>query len=140
MPKTPPPIKPPPIKKKRATKKTTSKGPVVKKTTSPAEADVKESADKNKVMTVKKTGVRFPIVALGASAGGLEAFEIFFKAMNTDSGMAFILIAHLDPSHASLLPELLQKRTKMQVHQVKDGMKVQRNNVYVIPPNKNLTI
>ncbi|MCP4196780.1 MAG: chemotaxis protein CheR, partial [Proteobacteria bacterium] len=85
-------------------------------------------------------GKRFPIVALGASAGGLEAFETFFKAMPSDSGIAFVLIAHLDPTHVSLLPELVQKRSSMRVHQVRDGMKVERNNVYVIPPNKNLTI
>ncbi|MFT4928634.1 MAG: two-component system CheB/CheR fusion protein, partial [Phenylobacterium sp.] len=82
----------------------------------------------------------FPILALGASAGGLEAFETFFKAMSHDSGLAFVLIAHLDPSHASLLPELLQKRSKMKVRQIQDGMKVEANHVYVIPPNKELTI
>ncbi|MCU7806350.1 MAG: PAS domain S-box protein [Candidatus Thiodiazotropha sp. (ex Semelilucina semeliformis)] len=82
----------------------------------------------------------FPIVALGASAGGLEAFETFFKAMPHDSGIAFVLVAHLDPTHVSLLPELVQKHSKMQVHQVKDGMKVACNHVYVIPPNKNLRI
>ena len=90
------------------------------------------------MVTRQKKG--FPIVALGASAGGLEAFELFFKSMRHDSGIAFVLIAHLDPTHVSLLPELLQKRSKMKVHQVQDGMKVQRNHVYVIPPNKNLTI
>jgi len=89
-----------------------------------------------KVLTKKD----FPIVALGASAGGLEAFETFFKAMPADSGIAFVLVAHLDPTHVSLLPELVQKRSKMKVHQVHDGMKVQQNHVYVIPPNKNLTI
>ena len=82
----------------------------------------------------------FPIVALGASAGGLEAFEAFFKAMRHDSGMAFVLIAHLDPTHVSLLPELLQKRSRMKVHQAQDGMQVQPDHVYVIPPNKNLEI
>ncbi len=71
----------------------------------------------------------FPIVALGASAGGLEAFEAFFKAMRHDSGMAFVLIAHLDPTHVSLLPELLQKRSRMKVHQAQDGMQVQPDHV-----------
>ena len=71
----------------------------------------------------KKTGALavkrkpFPIVALGASAGGLEAFQAFFKAMRHDSGMAFVLIAHLDPTHVSLLPELLQKRSSMDNYQ-----------------------
>ena len=75
----------------------------------------------------------FPIVAL-------EAFETFFKEMRHDSDIAFVLVAHLDPTHVSLLPELVQKRSKMEVHQVRDGMRVQRNHVYVIPPNKDLVI
>jgi len=82
----------------------------------------------------------FPIVGIGASAGGLEAFEAFFKEMPPDSGMAFVLVAHLDPTHVSILSELLQKQTKMKVCQIKDGMKVQPNAVYVIPPNKDLGI
>ncbi len=82
----------------------------------------------------------FPVVAIGASAGGLEAFETFFKATPEDCGIAFILVAHLDPTHESLLPELLQKRTKMPVHQITDGTVVEINNIYVIPPNKNLSI
>ncbi len=82
----------------------------------------------------------FPIVVLGASAGGLEAFEAFFNTTSAVSGMAFILIAHLDPTHISLLPELVQKRTKMQVHKIVDGTKVEPDNVYVIPPNNDLTI
>ncbi|MFT5088815.1 MAG: two-component system CheB/CheR fusion protein [Candidatus Latescibacterota bacterium] len=82
----------------------------------------------------------FPIVGIGASAGGLEAFESFFDAMPTDSGMAFVLVAHLDPTHISLLPELLQKHTEMQIFQVADGMSVQPNTVHIIPPNKDLTL
>lgn len=82
----------------------------------------------------------FPIVAIGASAGGLEAFEIFFEQMQTNSGMAFVLIAHLDPTHSSILPELIQKKTKMKVTQVTDNLKVQKNHVYIIPPNKELSI
>ncbi|MBC8206447.1 MAG: PAS domain-containing protein [Kiritimatiellales bacterium] len=87
-----------------------------------------------------KTKAAVPIVALGASAGGLEAFEEFFKAMPADSGMAFVLVSHLDPTHVSLLPELVQKQTAMPVEQAQDGTRAQRNCVYVIPPNKNLTI
>ena len=87
-----------------------------------------------------KTEVRFPIVGIGASAGGLEAFETFFKAMPSDSGMAFVLVAHLDPTHISLLPELVQKHTQMKVFQVEDGVVVEPNAVYVIPPNKNMNL
>jgi len=82
----------------------------------------------------------FPIVALGASAGGLEALEAFFKALDHESGMAFVIVVHLDPTHTSLLPELLKKHTKMPVHQICDGMQVHSNHVFIIPPNKNLTI
>ena len=88
----------------------------------------------------RKTATPFPIVGIGASAGGLEAFEEFFRAMPADSGMAFVLVAHLDPTHVSLLPELLQKHTQMRVFQVEDGMVVEPNAVYVIPPNKDLNL
>jgi two-component system CheB/CheR fusion protein len=82
----------------------------------------------------------FPIVGIGASAGGLEAFERFFKAMVANPGMAFVLVVHLAPTHVSILPELLQKKTKMKVLQVTDNMKVQPDHVYIIPPNKELAI
>ena len=80
------------------------------------------------------------IVALGASAGGLEALESFFKHLPNDTGMAFVVVVHLDPEHVSLLPELLQRLTKMKVVAIKDGMKIQPNSVYVIPPKHNLSL
>ena len=86
------------------------------------------------------TEAAFPVVALGASAGGLEAFEAFFKAMPADSGMAFVMIAHLDPTHVSLLPELVQKSTAMRVRQIRESTKIEPNSVYVIPPNRDLSI
>ena len=82
----------------------------------------------------------FPIVGIGASAGGLEAFEEFFNNMPSDSGMAFVLVPHLDPSHSSILPELLKRNTTMMVSQAADGMKVEPNRVYIIPPNKDMAI
>ncbi|MBU0680672.1 MAG: PAS domain-containing protein [Proteobacteria bacterium] len=82
----------------------------------------------------------FPIVGIGASAGGLEAFEIFFDAMPPDSGMAFVLVTHLDPSHATILPELIQKKTQMRVQEVTDNLKVEPNQVYIIPPNREMAI
>jgi two-component system CheB/CheR fusion protein len=81
-----------------------------------------------------------PVVGIGASAGGLEAFMAFFDAMPPESGMAFVLIQHLDPDHNSLTAELLTKHTPMPVHQVADEMPVAANQVYVIPPNKDLRI
>jgi two-component system CheB/CheR fusion protein len=88
----------------------------------------------------KKEKKGFPIIGIGASAGGLQAFETFFKNMPPDSGMAFVLVPHLDPKHISILPDLLQKHTQMPVSPVTDGMKVQPNAVYVIPPNKFMAI
>ncbi len=82
----------------------------------------------------------FPIVAIGASAGGLEAFEAFFTNMPPDAGMAFVIIQHLDPSHKSILADLLRRYTKMEVRQVVDRTKIKQNCVYVIPPNANLAV
>src|SRR5271154_967102 len=74
----------------------------------------------------------FPIVAIGASAGGLEAYKEFFLALPVDTGMAFVLIQHLDPSHQSMLTEIIAKTTKMLVEEVKSGVAIQPNCVYVI--------
>ena len=80
------------------------------------------------------------IVAIGASAGGLEAFEGFFKHMPADSGLAFAIVQHLAPDIKSALPELLTKYTRMPVEQVPDNTNVFANRVYVIAPNSTLTI
>ncbi|MGA1841016.1 MAG: chemotaxis protein CheB [bacterium] len=77
---------------------------------------------------------------MGASAGGLDAFGRFFQGMPSESGMAFVLITHLSPTHHSLMPELLKKYTKMEVCQADEGMHVKPNCIYVIPPNKNIAI
>jgi two-component system CheB/CheR fusion protein len=82
----------------------------------------------------------FPIVGIGASAGGLEALELFFKNMPKDNGMAFVVIQHLDPNHVGIMPELLQRITPMKVFQAGDRLKVKPNCVYVIPPNKSLSL
>ncbi len=100
----------------------------------------KSSREKVKKPAAVATNAPFPIVGIGASAGGLEAFEAFFTAMPPDSGMAFVLVTHLDPSHASILPELIQKKTTMPVKQVTDNMTVEPNQVYIIPPNREMAI
>ena len=82
----------------------------------------------------------FYIAGIGGSAGSLEAFEEFFRNMPADTGMAFVLVSHLDPTHKALLAELLQRVTAMKVFQVTDGMKVLPNQVYVIPPNFDMSI
>ena len=83
---------------------------------------------------------KFYIVGMGGSAGGLEAFGQFFSHMPADCGMAFVIVPHLDPTHKGMMPELLQRCTKMQVFQAEDGMKVLPNCAYVIPPNKDMSI
>ena len=92
--------------------------------------------------TVKKPDLKtgFPIIGIGASAGGLEAFEIFFKEIPSDSGMAFILVSHLDPGHVSMLAEILQRITSIPVVEAGNQMTVEPGHVYVIPPNRELTI
>lgn len=82
----------------------------------------------------------FPIVGIGASAGGLEAMEQFFENVPDNCGMAFVVIQHLDPNHVGILPELLQRTTTMKVLQVTDRLKVKPNCLYVIPPNKSMSI
>jgi two-component system CheB/CheR fusion protein len=81
-------------------------------------------------------GDKCAIVGLGASAGGVEALRTFFTAMPADSGLAFIVLMHSDPSHASMLPDLLGRRTAMPVQDVKDGTPLSANQVYVVPPGK----
>ncbi|MEW6600651.1 MAG: chemotaxis protein CheB [Nitrospirota bacterium] len=88
----------------------------------------------------KDTAEPSHIVGIGASAGGLEAFSQFFRNMSADSGMAFVLVSHLDPTHKSIMDELLRKYTSMPVYQVQDGMEVAANHVYVIPPDRNMAI
>ena len=82
----------------------------------------------------------FPIVGIGASAGGLEVLELFLKNVPVGSGMAFVIVQHLDPTHKGILAELLQRVTPMKVSQIKDRTRVQPDCVYVIPPNKDLSI
>ena len=83
----------------------------------------------------------FPIVGIGASAGGLAAFEAFFSGMPAgDSGMAFVLVQHLAPDHQSILADLVRRFTRMEVFEVTQGMTIRPNCVYVIPPNRNMAL
>src|SRR4030067_3806089 len=75
----------------------------------------------------------FPVVGIGASAGGLDAIEKFFSNMPSDSGMAFVIIMHFDPTSKSVMVEILKRYTKMEVHQAEDGMKIEPNCAYIIP-------
>ena len=85
-------------------------------------------------------GRAFPIVGIGASAGGLEAFTQLLSHLPRDPGLALVLVQHLDPTHDSALTELLARATKMRVFEVRDGMRIQPDHVYVIPPNSGMAV
>ena len=87
-----------------------------------------------------KAASTFPIIGIGTSAGGLEALEHFLRHVPRDSGLAFVIVQHLDPTRKGIMPELLQRATGMKVIQVRDHTLVQMNCVYVIPPNKDMSI
>jgi two-component system, chemotaxis family, CheB/CheR fusion protein len=93
---------------------------------------------------IKKDGPKilspnlFPVVGIGASAGGLDAFKKLLKAIPENSGMAYVLVQHLDPTHGSLLPDLLQKVTTIPVLEITDDIKVRPDHIYIIPSNKML--
>jgi two-component system CheB/CheR fusion protein len=82
----------------------------------------------------------FRVVGVGASAGGLDAFTHLLRPLPMNTGMAFVLIQHLDPGHKSMLTEILSRETRMPVHEVRDQMVVESNHVYVIPPNVQMNI
>src|SRR5512132_3155765 len=86
------------------------------------------------------TMAEFPIVGIGSSAGGLEALQKLFGAMPPDSGLGFVIAAHLDPTQESHLTELLGRCTKMQVTQIEQSIRVEPNHVYVIAPDQELSI
>ncbi|MDP2337306.1 MAG: chemotaxis protein CheB [Bacteroidota bacterium] len=94
----------------------------------------------SKAKTSESDVALFPIVGIGASAGGLEAFEQFLSSVPENSGMAYVVIQHLDPTQKGMLPELLQRISTMNVIQVKDRTTVKPNCVYVIPPNKTMSV
>lgn len=101
---------------------------------------ISELTDSSDHISENSGNNQFPIVGIGASAGGLEALEQFFTNMPAGCGMAFVVIQHLDPTHKGFMGELLQRFTKMQVYTVTDRLKVKPNSVYVIPTNKSMSI
>lgn len=109
----------------------------------PSEQSASESADNEALdgkQLEKNINALFPIVGIAASAGGLEAFTQLLKHMLTDTGMAFVLIQHLDPNHKSLLSEILARATQMPVNEVQSGVTVEPNQVYIIPPNTKMIL
>lgn len=98
-------------------------------------------ADKQVSVSVSDTAPTTPFVAgIGASAGGLDALERLFDRLPVDTGMAFVVVQHLSPDFKSLMNELLSRHTKMPIHRVEDGMLVEPNAVYLIPPKKNMEL
>jgi chemotaxis methyl-accepting protein methylase len=106
----------------------------------PAHGGTERAKSPPKETAPRQESIPFPIVGIGASAGGLEALEQFLRQVPQGCGMAFVIVQHLDPTHKGIMPELLQRTTAMEVFQVRDRMKVKTDCVYVIPPNKDMSI
>ncbi len=104
------------------------------------EAPGSEQAAPQPEEAAQARGSGFPIAALGASAGGLEALQAFFEHMPVDAGVGFVVVTHMHPEHTSMMPELLSHSTAMPVVEAGDGQRVEPNHVYVAPPGDNLTI
>ena len=131
-------------------KRPTQKGKAGKATTSlpgrnvvqlkPSVAHLKHDAQFPQVSPDDLSPDEFFVVGLGASAGGLEAFTKFFDAVSTDTGMAFVLIQHLDPTHKSMMVDLLSAHTSMPVQEAADAMIVEPDHIYIIPPGRYLAL
>jgi two-component system CheB/CheR fusion protein len=130
--------------KKKSTKKIEGRqaGKPIRGLPPPAPTATSDAPSPGDLSQNKHVGMRvgFPVVGVGASAGGLDAFKRFFKAMPANAGMAFVLVPHLDPKHPSLMVELIARQTVMAVTEAEDGQAIEVNHVYIIPPNKFLAI
>jgi two-component system CheB/CheR fusion protein len=111
-----------------------------KKQTSQSPAAQRKSRKTNKVNLHTQPNNEITVVGIGASAGGLKALQEFFEALPSNTGMAYVVITHLHPEHESHLPELLQRHTQMPVRQVTGLIMVEKDHVYVIPPNRRLVM
>ena len=103
-------------------------------------ANTPATAPEQAITSKKENSLYFPIVGIGSSAGGLEALEIFLKNIPPQSGMAFVIVQHLDPTHKGIMVELLQRVTDLQVIQVTDCLRIKPDHVYLIPPNKDMSV
>src|ERR1700719_1880453 len=101
---------------------------------------IKSSGESQTAIDAKASPGLFPIVGIGASAGGLEAFSELLRYLPEKTGMAFVLVQHLDPKHESALQEILARTTKIPLTEITQGMAVQPDHAYVIPANTNLTV
>jgi len=125
------------VKENAASKKSAPPRQTAQKDTLRPSATKKRAEDKQDFHTGNNS---FPVVGIGASAGGLEAFRHLLEHLSVNTGMAFVLVSHLDPTHKSILTELLARSTKLPVTEVSDGMRVEPNHVYVLPPNASMMI
>ena len=105
----------------------------------PSPTETEAAADAPETASAEN-GAAFPVVGVGASAGGLEALTQLLKALPRDTGMAFVIVQHLAPDHASSLAEILSRTTKMKVCEVRDEPTVEPDHVYVIPPGRDMII
>src|SRR2546429_7904153 len=129
---------------KRPTKASRTSSKVTRKKTStnnkkPAATKTSDKDNRERSLA-KSNGDLFPIVGVGALAGGLEAFTRLVEQLPADTGMAFVLVQHLDPEHESKLPQLLGRATKLPVLEVANNTRVKPDHIYVIPPNRTMTI
>jgi chemotaxis methyl-accepting protein methylase len=113
---------------------------IMKKLKKPASSANQTIQSSSKGPPLQQEHPPFPIVGIGASAGGLDALELFLGHVPEKCGMAFVIIQHLDPTHKGIMPELLRRTTTMDVFQVTDRMQVNPDCVYVIPPNSDMSI
>src|SRR5215475_1177895 len=108
--------------------------------TAPAPEKEPSKVEKRQETRIERTELEFPIVGIGASAGGLEALEELFDNMPADPGMAFVVVTHQHPGHTSMLPELLRRKTEMPVVEAAEGMRLRPNCVYVGAPGGQMAI
>src|SRR5688572_8219614 len=123
-------------------KKNTKDKRTAKKENNTKKQPTKISQTKNRGKELEHPGKRkpMPVVGIGSSAGGLEAFSKFLETLPSNLGMAYVYVQHLSPSHESLLPEILERKTNMPVMRTEQDMQIERDHVYVIPANKIITI
>src|SRR4030095_13411613 len=124
-------------------KKSNPRKPLLKKTAKKITSTPITKVRKNaaSLSPVHKKNIKsFPIVGIGASAGGLEAFSTFLEHLPPTLGMAYVYIQHLSPNHESYLPQILQRKTKMPVVKVNNGMQLEKDHVYVIPIKSRITV
>ena len=112
----------------------------MEKTSTPPRRAKKSTSETPAKASISRSVASFPIIGIGASAGGLEAIEQFMARIPAGSGIAFVIVQHLDPTRKCLMAELLQRDTAMKVIQVKDGTRIRPNCVYIIPPNKDMSV